>query len=94
MLEAAAQWIRDDASLAYALGMAGLKLERLPEARSGFERTVAIDPRFYDGWLHLALTCRLLGDTAAREQAMQRAASLPEARDGRVERLRRQFATP
>jgi len=35
-----------------------------------------------------------MGDTAARDLALQRAAVLPQAADGRVEAARRNFAAP
>ena len=55
-------------------------------------RTVTIDSRYYDGWLRLALACHVLGDSAARDAALGRAALLPESRDGRVAELRSRLA--
>jgi len=87
-LERASRWTPDDPSLAFALGNVSLRLGRAGEARAAFERTVAIDSRYYDGWLRLALACHLLGDSAARDAALERASLLPESRDGRVAELR------
>lgn len=90
-LEHAARWKTDDASLEYALGVASDALGRPAQARAAFERTLALDPRYYDGWLRLARACHELGDAAARDAALERAARLPESGDGRVARLRAEF---
>ena len=78
----------------FALGNARLLEGRPREAAGAFERTVALDPAFYDGWLRLALARHGLGDASGRDAALARAASLPEAGDGRVAALRRQWAGP
>jgi predicted Zn-dependent protease len=93
-LERAARWSRDDPSLSFALGQASLLAGRPPEARDAFARTVELDPRYYDAWLRLATACHLLGDSAGRERALERAAALPDARDGRAQALRREFERP
>ena len=49
-------------------------------------------PGYYDAWLRLALAYFTLGQLAARDSALAHAALLPEARDGRIEKLRRQMA--
>ena len=76
----------------YELGLAEAELQHLREARVEFERAVSLDPTHYDAWLRLALTSHLFGDSATRDAALARAAVLPEASDGRVEKLRRQIA--
>ena len=91
-LERASRWTPDDPGLAFALGNVCLRLGRADEARAAFERTVTIDSRYYDGWLRLALACHVLGDSAARDAALGRAALLPESRDGRVAELRSRLA--
>jgi len=93
-LERAAAMIREDPDLDYAHGLASARLQRVAEAREAFQRAVDGDPTLYDGWLRLAVACHLMGDTAARDLALQRAAVLPQAADGRVEAARRNFAAP
>ena len=94
LLEHAALWVNDDPALLYALGNASLLEGRAIEAAGAFERTVALDPAYYDGWLRLALARHGLGDGPGRDAALARAAALPEAGDGRVAALRRQWANP
>ncbi len=91
-LEAATRWVRDDADLWYALGMADARLQRVPEARDAFAQAVRVEPDFYEGWLRLATACHLLGDVAGRDGALARAAALPDAADGRAAMLARRFA--
>jgi tetratricopeptide (TPR) repeat protein len=81
-----------DAEVQYEIGMARAQLGRLVEARSAFARAIDLDPGHYDAWLRLALACFAVGDAAGGEAALARAAALPQAADGRVEKLRRQIA--
>ena len=91
-LEHASRWKQGDASLENALGVANAAVGRPGEARAAFERTLALDPAYYDGWLRLARACHELGDRRARDAALGRAAALPEARDGRAAALARVLA--
>ncbi len=90
-LESAARWIPDDADLSFALATAYSRERRFADARGAYQRTLEIDPGYYDAWLRLALACQLTGDVAGRDQALARAAALPQASDGRVEALRREL---
>lgn len=91
-LRRAIEYLRDDADLFYALGLAHAMLNQLPPARAAFEECLRVDPALYDGWLRLATACHLMGDFAARDAALARAAALPEAADGRVAQLRERMA--
>ena len=91
-LTRAAQRLTDDAGLAFTLGMVQLKLYRPLEARRALEKAIELAPEFYDGWIRLATACLLSGDRTGCERALDRAATLPGARDGRVERLRAALA--
>jgi tetratricopeptide (TPR) repeat protein len=92
LLARAAADAPDDPDVAYGLGLAHARLAHVREARAAFERAVQIEPRFYDAWLRLATAAHLLGDGAARDAALARAASLPDARDGRVDAMARRLA--
>jgi tetratricopeptide (TPR) repeat protein len=91
-LERATAMIREDPDLDYAHGLASARLGRTAEARGAFQRAVDADSTLYDGWLRLAVACHLMGDAAARDRALERAAALPQAADGRAEAARRNFA--
>ena len=93
-LERAARWITDDPALWFALGSASMQREDFQRAREAFEHTLALDPQDYESWLRLAWCARAQGDRAAFEAALARAAELPDARDGRVEAMRRESASP
>ncbi len=86
-LEHALAWQGDDASVAYALGVAHQLVGEWPQARDAFAITVRIDPRYYEGWLRLATAAQMAGDAATRDRAIAAARTLPESRDGRAERL-------
>jgi tetratricopeptide (TPR) repeat protein len=90
-LRRAAEFIHDDPDLYYAMGLSYALVQDLPRAREAFAESVRIDPTICDAWMRLATACHLLGDEAARDDALARAAALPEAADGRVEALRRRF---
>ena len=91
-LTRAHRWFPDDASLEFALGTVELRLRQPAEARAALERTVALAPGFYEGWLRLAMASALTGDLPAAARALDRAAALPGASDGRVEQLRAALA--
>ncbi len=92
LLERASTWVNDDPSLWFTLGTARLQTQDLPGARAALEQAVRLEPGYYDGWLRLALVCAVQGDAAARDQCLARAAGLPEARDGRVDQVRKLLA--
>ena len=61
------------------LNSAGGYLQRTgrpAEARVLYQRAIAVDPRSKVLWLNLAAACRLLSDTAAESQALDRALAL------------------
>ena len=60
---------------------------RPADARAAFRRAVGADPGFYDAWLQLAGLELRSGDDAAGLADATRAASLPQARDGRAAAL-------
>ncbi|TMQ65529.1 MAG: hypothetical protein E6K78_07455 [Candidatus Eisenbacteria bacterium] len=91
-LDRAAPWQSRDVDLEWARGVANAQLDRVPQARAAFQRSVEIDSTFYDGWLKLATACHLAGDLEARDRALARAASLPQSADGRVALLRERLA--
>jgi protein O-mannosyl-transferase len=93
-LDRAAHWNQDDASVSYALGVACQIERRWPEALAAFQRTVAIDPVYYEAWLRLSVSAHESGDPATRDQALATARALPEAADGRVEALTRAWGSP
>jgi len=82
-----------DAGIQYEIGMARAQLGRLGDARSAFARAVGLDPGHYDAWRGSRSRASRSGDAAGGEAALARAAALPQAADGRVERLRRQIAS-
>ncbi len=88
-LDRAARWNTDDASVSYALGVACQIERRWAEAQSAFQSTVAVDPRYYEAWLRLAVSAHESQDLATRERAIAAARALPEAADGRAEALTR-----
>jgi tetratricopeptide (TPR) repeat protein len=92
-LTRATRWITDDASLEFALGTVQLRQRRAPQARLALERTVELAPAFYEGWLRLAVARAVTGDLAGAAGAIDRAGALPEASDGRAERLRTLLAS-
>ena len=49
---------------------------RPAEARTLYQRALAVDPRSKVLWLNLAVACRTLGDTAAESQALEQALAL------------------
>jgi tetratricopeptide (TPR) repeat protein len=81
----------DDAGLAWDLGRAALTTGDVALARTAFERAVVAAPEFYEAWLGVADTRSRLGDAAAANVALDRAATLPGAQDGRVAVLRARF---
>ena len=96
LAEASARLL-DDAGLAWDLGRAAIGSGNVALARDAFERAVRASPAFYDAWLGVADTHARLGDAAGAEQALARAAALPQASDGRVDALRARIhagATP
>ncbi len=84
----ASERLIDDAGLAWDLGRAAVAAGDIALARVAFERAVATAPEFYEAWLGVADTRARLGDAAGAAQALQSAARLPGAADGRVELLR------
>jgi len=80
-----------NAELHYELGLARAQTRSMAEASAEFTRAVTLDPGHYDAWLRLALISHVLGDTAARDRALARAAVLPQSSDGRLEALRHQM---
>ena len=87
-LTEASRRLLDDAGIAWDLGRAAIATGDIPLAREAFERAVVAAPGSYDAWLGVADTRSRLGDTVGAEEALRRAASLPEASDGRAEALR------
>jgi len=55
---------------------------------------VRLSPGHYDAWLALAETAAALGDRAAAAAAVESAARLPAAGDGRAAALRARLAAP
>ena len=94
VLARAARLLPEDASLAYAEGVAANDTGRHAEARAALQRAVRLEPARYDAWLELARTCAALGDGPGAAAALARARQLPAAADGRVEALRARLASP
>jgi protein O-mannosyl-transferase len=92
VLADAARHLPDDADLFWALGMARGDVRDAAGAEAAFRRALAVDPGFYDAWLRLATLAHLRGAAGTRDSALERAAALPQAADGRVELLRHRFA--
>ena len=93
-LEPASARLLDDAGLAWDLGRAAIAAGEVALARTAFERAVTAAPEFYEGWLGVADTRARLGDGAGAEQALERAAALPGASDGRAQALREHLRGP
>lgn len=69
----------------YNLGVAQLRLSRLPEAREAFERTVAIDPQSEQGWYNLAFVAEQMRDTRKALSAVRQLAAIkPEKEEYRT----------
>jgi tetratricopeptide (TPR) repeat protein len=83
-LESAVSGAPDDVASWYSLGVARAITGRAGEAQQAFERTVALDPRYYQGWLALARAAAQAGDSAAATAALARAETLPEAAEARM----------
>jgi tetratricopeptide (TPR) repeat protein len=80
-----------NADLAYMTGVAHEQARHFPAAREAFRHALALDPAHYDAWLGVARASAALGDRAAAGAALERAAALPQARDGRAATLRGQL---
>ena len=91
-LERASRWVNDDPALFFSLGNARLLEGQAAGAAAAFERTVGLDPSYYDAWLRLAIAYRALGDAGGRDRALAHADALPEARDGRAAALRHEWS--
>jgi len=91
-LREASERLLDDAGLAWDLGRAAIARGDVPLAREAFERAVTAAPGAYDAWLGVADARSRLGDRAGAEAALERAAALPGASDGRAAALRARIA--
>jgi predicted Zn-dependent protease len=78
----------------FVLGQALARAGERREARSALERAVDLEPAFEEGWLELARACDALGDGTGRDQALARAAALPDAHRDAIDSLRRGLAGP
>jgi tetratricopeptide (TPR) repeat protein len=85
-LDEAATWLRsalvagcDDPKVAHALGTALRRLGRLDEARHAYRHALALDPRFTDARVHLALVADAGGDRAAALALLDEALAIDPA---------------
>jgi tetratricopeptide (TPR) repeat protein len=81
--EEAATWLRsavvagcDDPKVAHALGTALKRLGRLDEARHAYRHALALDPRFTDSRVHLAILADAAGDRAVALALLDEALAL------------------
>ncbi|MCE9626926.1 MAG: tetratricopeptide repeat protein [Candidatus Eisenbacteria bacterium] len=91
LLAGASARLLDDAGLAWEWGRCEIARGDVAAARVAFDRAVTADPGFYEAWLGLADTRMKLGERAAAEDALQHAAALPGAADGRAGILRERW---
>jgi len=94
VLQRAVVLLPDEANVWDGIGLAHALLDHRAEARAAFERVVAITPRYVEGWMRLAASCHRLGDIAARDSALARAAELPGGRERVEEFMAPLRATP
>jgi len=78
-LQYAEGWNPNDPGIAILLGDAFARLGHYEEARKELQRATGLQPGNIDAWLRLASVCHLMGDFAARDDALANAQSLPGA---------------